>query len=989
MASIENRRKTCSTVKFHCDLCKKNFILEKQPTFCPYCGTQIADTVHHTLTEDLKPTTSLYVAPPPSEIQYTVGHYQVIGNIAKGGMGEVLLAYDPICGRRIALKRIREDFQDHPALIQRFVKEARITAQLTHPSIIPIYQIYPGDGKSTYYTMPYVEGKTLKQFLRDVRTIEKEGFKSDEVGGSIPSFMRIFLSICQAVAYAHSLGVLHRDIKPENIIVGKYGQVSILDWGLAKVLEDLTQDPEVTPKEKSNNSITHVGKVVGTISYMAPERALGEPATVKTDIYSLGVILYQFLTLRFPFRRESLKEFRKEMKNEVLHDPAEVAPYRDVPRLLSAIVTKCLSPIPEHRHQTVDALIYDIENFLEGRAEWYEVDSLDIAEGTDWEFQENVLIPENIAVTRGTDVSDWVILMVSKESYSENVRLETRVRIGESGNGIGFLLSVPEASERNHPHDGYCLWLSSNPSRNTKLLRSTVEVMRSPDVFLKRGEWYTIRIDKVDNNIHCYLNDQLQFSYISHLPLVGTHIGLLTRDTDFAITPIKISIGGQNVKVSCLAIPDAFLAHKDYNTALSEYRRIGYTFSGRQEGREAMFRAGITLLEQARTCMDKEQADTLFNQALEEFSKQHRTPGAPLEYLGKGLVYRALHDYEEEAKCYELALRRYPKHPLLPVLHKQVIYRMHESSRYQPKATYNFVLLALRLLPHLNDDRQTKRLFESLQNFWEPLSFIEREMSQTNFAVQLAFWLAKAHVLLEIINDTQDLTIKGNAIFALITLGAYKIALAHTSDDPLLALAANSYERPLKESIDAFFTMASDNWTRKENRVLLHLLDLAIDRQEAELVQETISRAKKYVLQDDIMLQLTCLDIWALLQAKKWEQAGEVLHNYPIELLSRETTLLHYLYGCWLIATEGQEIANIHFCSVLEAAYPRSWTLGSHYIKGDINDTSVWFKRAFMWDRRQLYRQLSLYYACLGEEKIVLKMIEKRDREALPPDPFA
>lgn len=975
-------------MNFHCDLCKKSFSLEKQPTFCPYCGTQIADTVHHTLVEEVDAATSLYVAPPPKEIQYTIGHYQVVGDIAKGGMGEVLLAYDPICGRRIALKRIREDFQDHPALIQRFVKEARITAQLTHPSIIPIYQIYPGDGKSTYYTMPYVEGKTLKQFLRDVRTIEKEGFKSDEVGGSIPSFMRIFLSICQAVAYAHSFGVLHRDLKPENIIVGNYGQVLILDWGLAKVLEDLSQDPEITPKEKPGNSITHVGKVVGTISYMAPERALGEPATVQTDIYSLGVILYQFLTLRFPFRRESLKEFRKDMKNEILHDPAEVAPYRDVPRLLSAIVTKCLSPIPEHRHQTVDALIYDIENFLEGRAEWYEVDSLDIAETTDWEFQENVLIPENIAVTRGTDISDWVILMVSKESYSENVRLETRVRIGEGGNGIGFLLSVPEASERNHPHDGYCLWLSSNSSRNTKLLRSTVEVMRAPEVTLKRGEWYTVRVDKIDNNIHCYLNDQLQFSYISHLPLVGTHIGLLTRDTDFAITPIKISIGGQNVKVSCLAIPDTFLAHKDYNTALSEYRRIGYAFSGRQEGREAMFRAGITLLEQARNCTDKEQADKLFNQALEEFSKQHRTPGAPLEYLGKGLVYRALHDYEEEAKCYELALRRYPKHPLLPVIHEQVIYRMHESSRYQPKATYNFVLLALRLLPHLNDDRQTKRLFESLQSFWEPLPFIEREMSQINFALQLAFWLGKAHVLIEIIDDTQDEIIKGNAIFSLITLGAYKLAMSDAVHNPLLLIAAESFTKPLKDSIDSYFEQAGTQWSKKENRVLLHLLDQAIDQQDTRLLNETFAKTDQYMLQDEMKLQLNCLRIWSLLMERNWDQAGELLHSYPIELLSRETTLLHFLYGCWLLATEGQEIANIHFCSVLEAAYPRSWTLASHYIKGDINDDSVWFKRAFMWDRRQLYRQLSLYYWCLGNEEIALLMIEKSGQEALPPDPF-
>lgn len=831
--------------------------------------------------------------------------------------------------------------------------------------------------------MPYVEGQTLKQFLRDVRIVEKEGIKSEI--GSIPALMRIFLSICQAVAYAHSFGVLHRDLKPENIIVGKYGQVLILDWGLAKVLEDHANDPDFKIHEE-NSSITHVGKVVGTISYMAPERGLGEAATTQTDIYSLGVILYQFLTLRFPFKRESLKEFRKNMKNEYLHDPAEVAPYRDVPRLLSSIVTKCLSPTPEHRHRTVDELIYDIENYLEGRAEWYEVDALDIADQTHWEFQENVLIPENIAVTQGRDVSDWVILMISKESYNENVRIETRIRIGEAGKGIGFLLSVPESSERTHPHDGYCLWLSASPEKNTKLLRSSVEVLTAPDVILKHGEWYSLRVDKIDNNIHCYLNDQLQFSYISHLPLVGTHVGILTRDTDFAITPVHIFVGAQNVNVSCLAIPDAFLAHKDYLTALSEYRRIGYAFSGRQEGREAMFRAGITLLEQARNSQDAHAAEKLFDQALEEFTKQHKTSGAPLEYLGKGLVYRALRDYEEEAKCYELALRRYAKHPLLPVIHEQVIYRMHESSRFHPKATYNFMLLALRLLPHLTNDKQTKKLFDNLQSYWEPLPFIERDHSQSNFAIQLAFWLAKAHVLAEIGETADDPTIKDNALFSLIALGAYKIASPFTEEKSLLRILIDCPTTSLQSCIDAFFSHVESSWSKKDNRILLFLLEMCLDQKKTKLVHQTIDRSKDYHHSDEMKLQLNCLNIWAYLLEKDWEHAGELLQSYPVELLTRESTLLHFLYGCWLTATEGADIANIHFYSVLETAHPRTWTLASHFIKGDLKE--IWYKRAFLWDRKQLYRQLALYYTCMGDEKEAKNFQTKADQEALPPDPF-
>ena len=220
--------------------------------------------------------------------------------------------------------------------------------------------------------------------------------------------------------------------------------------------------------------------------------------------------------------------------------------------------------------------------------------------------------------------------------------------------------------------------------------------MNAPDIYLQRYEWYRIRIEKVDTNIYFYLNDALQFSYISHAPLVGTHVGIIARDANYEITDFFVYAGSQNIMVNCLAVPDAFLANKDYNKALSEYRRIGYSFPGRAEGREAMFRAGVTLIEQAHNEKDPTQANELYDLALQEFEKLHTTPGAPLEYLGKALVYEAQHDYEEEIKCFELAYRRYPHHPLLSVIQEHIIFRMHENSHHHRLAAYNFILLAVR-----------------------------------------------------------------------------------------------------------------------------------------------------------------------------------------------------------------------------------------------------------------------------------------------------
>ena len=377
--------------------------------------------------------------------------------------------------------------------------------------------------------MPYVEGRTLKQILKRAAHQEKAGEKMDHLAASIPALIRLFLSICQAVAYAHSKKVLHRDLKPENIIVGQYGQIVILDWGLAKIMKardfDFVEGKE-PPAHPSLNHLTHLGKVVGTVSYMAPERALGHPANFQTDIYSLGVILYQLLTLRLPFFRPSLKEFREKMFSEKISDPAEIAPYRDISRSLSRVVMKCLASSTEQRYQSVDDLIRDLENYIEGRSEWFQIAELGIQNKADWEFQENVFIGEHLALPREPELSEWVNLMISKDSFQQNIKIEASIKIGEKGNGLGFLLSVPEISERRHLNDGYCLWLGTDADRTTKLLRSAVEEVQASDIFLRRNVWEKVRIEKIDNNIHFFLNDALQFSYISHLPLSGTHVGL-------------------------------------------------------------------------------------------------------------------------------------------------------------------------------------------------------------------------------------------------------------------------------------------------------------------------------------------------------------------------------------------------------------------------------------------------------------------------------
>lgn len=917
-----------------------------------------------------------------------IGPYQIIKSIAKGGMGEVFLAYDTTCKRKIALKRIRSDLEQHPQIHRRFLKEVFITCQLTHPGIIPIYMIHQ-EANSIYYTMPFVEGETLKHILRRTKIQEKKGESLDHLGGSIPALIRVFVTICQATSYAHSKGILHRDLKPENVIIGKYGEVLILDWGLAKITgnSDTEELPEGSINEgQSSHDITKTGKVVGTISYIAPEIALGHPATVQTDIYALGTILYQLLTLTNPFRRgKTIAELKKTIAKEEFIDPCLVSPYRDIPRILSRIAEKCLSHNLSERYQSVNELIHDLEIYLEGRSEWFLLTQLNVENKEDWEFQENILLADQMAITQISNEAAWVSLMISRSSFLGNTKLEVDICLGDNSSGIGFLISAPEASDRLHINEGYCLWIGSEKNKSTKLLRSNVEVLNATECFLKPHLWYRLRIEKIEQTLHIYINDLPQFSYIAHLPLVGTHIGLLSRDADFETSPISISVGSLNITQSCLAVPDSFLAHRYYSEALNEYRRIAYSFPDRLEGRDALFRAGLTILEQAKK---KPEQIELFDLALEEFEKLHDTPGAPLEYLGKALVYQSLGDYKEEIKCFELASRRYSKHPLLHILQEQIIVRMHEISRNQRLVAYHFILLSVRHLPLSTTDIHTRRLFNNLNQNWETLPFVEvlpfkeREVAHLHIGVQLAFWLAKPFSLYELIEDLlknqpkSGVEIK-NALFCLIELGCWsyieritpllKEKLASSLPTTLKWIQNNLrlHKLELNELSQELFNSPKSTIDFQELRSLIYWMDQALDQNQPWFIYSGLEHLDHCELSFEQQLQVNIRLIWAYLLDRNWKCAENILYAYPLEMINIESSLLYFLYGCWLQGTEETDVSTVHFSGILPTSYPRSCTLAAHYIANILNPS--WSERAFLWEKRQLYRQLTLYYHCSGD----------------------
>jgi hypothetical protein len=220
----------------------------------------------------------------PNRIRFS-GGYQLLDEVARGGMGVVLRARDPGFGRMLAVKVLLPAHQRNPDLERRFLAEARLTGQLQHPGIPPVHELGRLTDGRPFFAMKLVQGQTLEELLARRRSPAEE----------LPRWLEIFAAVCRAVAYAHSQGVIHRDLKPANVMVGAFGEVQVMDWGLAKVLgapeEESLSVPEAnTTGARQDRAETGEGSLLGTIKYMAPEQARGEIGRLdeRADVFGLG-----------------------------------------------------------------------------------------------------------------------------------------------------------------------------------------------------------------------------------------------------------------------------------------------------------------------------------------------------------------------------------------------------------------------------------------------------------------------------------------------------------------------------------------------------------------------------------------------------------------------------------------------------------------------------------------------------------------------------
>jgi serine/threonine protein kinase len=283
---------------------------------------------------------------PESTVGQKIGHYEILSTLGKGGMGEVYLAQDHKLGRKVALKFLPLSFTKDADRLRRFEREARAASALNHPNILTIHEVGEADGHK-FIATEFIDGETLRQ------KIAIGPLKVNEA-------LHIVEQIASALAEAHAAGIIHRDIKPENIMLRRDGIVKVLDFGLAKLAEPKESGPEDLTRDMVN---TETGIVMGTMAYMSPEQARGLPVDARTDIWSLGVTLYEMLSNRLPFAGATNSDV---LASILEREPKSLTSLSTgVPEPLEWIVTKALTKDRDDRYQTAREMLNDIRRLTQ------------------------------------------------------------------------------------------------------------------------------------------------------------------------------------------------------------------------------------------------------------------------------------------------------------------------------------------------------------------------------------------------------------------------------------------------------------------------------------------------------------------------------------------------------------------------------------------------------------------------------------------------
>lgn len=565
----------------------------------------------------------------PNEIKKEIQRIDgldIVRRIASSSNGEVLLAKQHELERFVALKRpLTAHLTEEQA--NAFKKEAFITASLSHPGVVPLYTMGRGIDERLYYTMKPIKGISLEDLLKKWQ--KKDSYVIKEY--NLIKLIHILMNACETVAYAHSKNVAHLDIHPGNIIIGEFGDVTLIDWGKGIKLN-----------EESKDSSASGIYISGSPIYRPPEQINNGKVGKFTDVYSLGIILFEILTEKTPFKKQTTKETIEAITDGIQNTPEEQYLNYGIDPLLSKACKLAINKNIKARLDAselskilsrfamfeVEIKTYNFQNNLMKSDDWHNV----YPSFNGWCYKEGIW---NTTKEFAQNLLYW------KTPVTGNFSFTCEGWVTEIPNEIALVCygkSIMDKTGWDQPREvykGYWFQFGADNNLYTKIARHGEDILVDANYTIEKDKKYTLTISYQDGWLRCYIDKVLVFNYRELHPFYGHHIGFYSYGKGSYFRPIEVKYQNAGLKIPSIRLADEHFSFNRLDAAISKYNEIIEGFPDRLEGLESTLKKGYCLAKQGKNL-----------EATQAFEKLQNTILEPYALIGMAMLEMPINEYE-------------------------------------------------------------------------------------------------------------------------------------------------------------------------------------------------------------------------------------------------------------------------------------------------------------------------------------------------------
>jgi len=564
----------------------------------------------------------------------------IIGRIASSSNGEVLLAKQNELDREVALKRpLTSHLSEEQSAA--FKKEALITASLSHPGVVPLYTMGQGVDGRLYYTMKPLKGFSLEELLFKWKKKDSQIIKEY----NLFKIVHILLKASETVAFAHSQNIAHLDIHPGNIIIGEFGEITLIDWGKG-----------VNLKEENSQSTSTGVYVSGSPIYRAPEQLKSGKVGTFTDVYSLGIILYEILTDKTPFKKDSTRDTVEAIIQGIENTAINDEVYQGSDPILSTACKRAISKDHQNRLTSAEfskllsryvmletdviTHVFHSSSSPMNFDEWKDI-PIETDKPSYWELKDGVL---------STSKENYQYILYWKRPITGNFSFTCEGWITDEEKEISLLCfgkSIQDTAgwkDRKEVYRGYYFQFGADKNQYTKLARHGDDILIDTSHTVEVGRKYIMTISYQDGWLRCYIDNELIFNYRELHPFNGYHIGLYAYGKGSHYKPIDVKYEKKGLLTPAILLADEHLTHNRFDVAISRYDEIIQNFPDRLEGYEALLKKGFCYAKLDNKPVAEEIFNSLNGTILEPYALAERAmmelPNNEFEALRKEGDYK-------------------------------------------------------------------------------------------------------------------------------------------------------------------------------------------------------------------------------------------------------------------------------------------------------------------------------------------------------------